>query len=92
MTPETENSLGAKAFELMKPSAIVVNTGDDFEHHGLTVCPDIDTVAYTLAGLNNPRTGSNDDHAWFVKTDAIPPAGTPVEFTIKLQPPDHSKK
>ena len=36
---------------------VVVNTGDDFEHHGLTVCPDLDTVVYTLAGLNNPVTG-----------------------------------
>jgi len=36
---------------------IVVNTGDDFEHLGLTVCPDLDTVTYTLAGINNPETG-----------------------------------
>lgn len=45
--------------------AIVVNTGDDFEHHGLTVCPDIDTVVYTLAGLNNPKTGwGRVDESW----------------------------
>lgn len=45
--------------------AIVVNTGDDFEHHGLTVCPDIDTVVYTLAGLNNPSTGwGRVDESW----------------------------
>ena len=37
--------------------AIVVNTGDDFEHLGLSVSPDIDTVVYTLAGLANPVTG-----------------------------------
>ncbi len=36
---------------------IVVNTGDDFEHLGFTVCPDLDTVLYTLAGVNNPKTG-----------------------------------
>ena len=36
---------------------IVVNTGDDFEHLGLTICPDLDTVCYTLAGLANPETG-----------------------------------
>jgi LPPG:FO 2-phospho-L-lactate transferase len=36
---------------------IVVNTGDDFEHYGLYVCPDLDTVCYTLAGLANPETG-----------------------------------
>lgn len=45
--------------------AIVVNTGDDFEHHGLTVCPDIDTMVYTLAGLNNPGTGwGRADESW----------------------------
>lgn len=36
---------------------IIVNTGDDFEHLGLTICPDLDTVCYTLAGLANPETG-----------------------------------
>lgn len=32
---------------------IVVNTADDFEHLGLTICPDIDSVTYALAGLND---------------------------------------
>jgi LPPG:FO 2-phospho-L-lactate transferase len=36
---------------------IAVNTGDDFEHLGLPICPDIDTVAYTLAGINDPVQG-----------------------------------
>ncbi|CAI10694.1 conserved hypothetical protein (plasmid) [Aromatoleum aromaticum EbN1] len=36
---------------------IIVNTGDDFEHLGLHVSPDIDTVMYTLAGLNNRQQG-----------------------------------
>ena len=36
---------------------IIVNTGDDFEHYGLYICPDLDTVCYTLAGLANPETG-----------------------------------
>jgi LPPG:FO 2-phospho-L-lactate transferase len=36
---------------------IVVNTGDDFEHWGLKICPDLDTVCYTLAELANPETG-----------------------------------
>ena len=36
---------------------IVVNTGDDFEHVGLHVSPDIDTVLYTLAGLSNAEQG-----------------------------------
>lgn len=36
---------------------VIVNTGDDFEHWGLTICPDIDTVLYNLANVNNPETG-----------------------------------
>jgi LPPG:FO 2-phospho-L-lactate transferase len=36
---------------------IVVNTGDDFEHLGLHVSPDVDTVAYTLAGLSDRERG-----------------------------------
>ena len=36
---------------------IVGNTGDDTELHGLHISPDLDTVAYTLAGLANPQYG-----------------------------------
>jgi LPPG:FO 2-phospho-L-lactate transferase len=36
---------------------IIVNTGDDFEHLGFSICPDLDTVMYTLAGVNNPVQG-----------------------------------
>jgi LPPG:FO 2-phospho-L-lactate transferase len=36
---------------------VIVNTADDFEHLGLHVSPDLDTVMYTLAGLANPVTG-----------------------------------
>jgi len=36
---------------------VIVNTGDDFEHYGLYISPDLDTVCYTLAGVANPETG-----------------------------------
>jgi LPPG:FO 2-phospho-L-lactate transferase len=36
---------------------VVVNTGDDFEHLGLSISPDLDTVMYTLAGVANGATG-----------------------------------
>src|SRR6202040_153630 len=36
---------------------ILVNTGDDFEHLGLHISPDLDTVMYTLAGIANSVTG-----------------------------------
>lgn len=47
--------------------AIVCNTGDDFEHLGLTICPDLDTVMYTLAGRSNAAQGWGlADESWRV--------------------------
>jgi LPPG:FO 2-phospho-L-lactate transferase len=44
---------------------VVANTGDDFEHLGLHVSPDIDTLIYVLAGLDNPQTGwGRRDETW----------------------------
>ncbi|HUX86646.1 MAG TPA: 2-phospho-L-lactate transferase [Chloroflexota bacterium] len=37
--------------------SVMVNTADDFDLFGLRICPDADTVTYTLAGLANPETG-----------------------------------
>lgn len=42
--------------------SIIVNTGDDFEYLGLYISPDVDTVCYSLADLNNPNTGWGRDH------------------------------
>ncbi len=36
---------------------LVVNTADDFDHLGLRICPDLDTVTYTLANIVNPHAG-----------------------------------
>jgi LPPG:FO 2-phospho-L-lactate transferase len=49
---------------------IVANTGDDFEHLGLAISPDIDTLVYTLAGLANPELGwGRHDETWsFMET------------------------
>ncbi len=45
--------------DVVDPSEIsaVVNVGDDLTMHGLTICPDLDTIMYTLAGLNNAELG-----------------------------------
>lgn len=44
---------------------MVVNVGDDFVHYGLRISPDLDTVCYTLAGMNNPETGWGlDKETW----------------------------
>jgi len=44
---------------LLRPGqlTVVVNVGDDFDHLGLRICPDLDTVTYTLANLNNRELG-----------------------------------
>ena len=44
---------------VIDPSEItaIVNVGDDLVLHGLTICPDLDTITYTLAGLNNDELG-----------------------------------
>ncbi|RJG03079.1 2-phospho-L-lactate transferase [Noviherbaspirillum sedimenti] len=36
---------------------VVANTGDDFDHLGLRICPDLDTLMYTLAGCSNSTQG-----------------------------------
>jgi LPPG:FO 2-phospho-L-lactate transferase len=44
---------------------IVTNPGDDFEHLGLTICPDIDTLLYTLSDEANPELGwGRRDETW----------------------------
>ena len=57
---------------VMRPEelVVVVNTGDDFEHLGLSISPDIDTVTYTLSGLANRELGwGRHDETWsFMET------------------------
>jgi LPPG:FO 2-phospho-L-lactate transferase len=44
---------------------VVANTGDDFEHLGLAISPDLDTLMYTLAGLDYPQRGwGRRDETW----------------------------
>ncbi|MFN8412325.1 MAG: 2-phospho-L-lactate transferase [Anaerolineales bacterium] len=65
-----------------KDLAIIVNTGDDFEHLGLSICPDIDTVCYTLAGLANPETGwGRQNETWNTFTN-IEKLGGPTWFRL----------
>lgn len=53
--------------KLLPPSevAFVVNTGDDFEHLGLHISPDVDTLTYTLAEMANASVGwGRADESW----------------------------
>jgi len=51
---------------------VIVNTGDDFEHFGLRISPDLDTICYTLANLANPDTGwGRSDETWSALKNVI---------------------
>jgi LPPG:FO 2-phospho-L-lactate transferase len=53
--------------QVLPPEALtaIVNTGDDFEHWGLHIAPDLDTVMYTLSGL------SDDERGWGVADEGF---------------------
>jgi LPPG:FO 2-phospho-L-lactate transferase len=61
---------------------VVVNTGDDFDHLGLRICPDLDTVVYTLAGLADPKQGwGRADETWHF-LEEVGRLGGPVWFRL----------
>ena len=51
------NALRSRARRPGPEITAIVNVGDDIELHGLSISPDLDTVTYTLAGLDNRETG-----------------------------------
>lgn len=63
-------ALGLSRIMAPEELTILANTGDDFEHLGLSISPDIDTLAYTLAGLDNRELGwGRRDESWnFMET------------------------
>lgn len=65
-----------------RPVSVIVNTGDDLELHGLTVCPDLDTVCYTLSGWANDATGWGvRDETWSAK-EMLGRYGAPTWFGL----------
>ena len=61
---------------------IVVNTGDDFDHLGLRIMPDFDSVAYALAGLNDTQRGwGRADETWHCR-DALASLGVDTWFSL----------
>jgi LPPG:FO 2-phospho-L-lactate transferase len=70
--------------QLLSPQdlTVVVNTGDDFEHFGLYISPDLDTVCYTLAGLMNPETGWGRRAETFHALENVKKLGGPDWFHL----------
>ena len=62
--------------------AVVVNTADDETFHGLTVCPDLDTVTYTLAGAEHPEQGWGLEGETFRTIEALERYGADTWFRL----------
>lgn len=61
---------------------VAANIGDDFEHLGLTICPDFDTLLYTLSGLADPERGwGRRDETWTFMS-ALAALGGPTWFRL----------
>jgi len=61
---------------------VVTNTGDDFEHCGLTICPDTDSVLYAVSQTIDPRRGwGRAEESWSV-FDALKNLGGPDWFQL----------
>jgi LPPG:FO 2-phospho-L-lactate transferase len=70
--------------QVVDPSevTVVVNTADDDWFHGLYVCPDLDSVTYTLAGAQNPETGWGLAGETFAAVDALARYGEDTWFRL----------
>src|SRR5919199_1956062 len=62
--------------------SVVVNTADDFDLWGLRICPDLDTVMYTLAGIANPDTGWGIDGESFATLNMLERYGEDTWFKL----------
>lgn len=61
---------------------IIVNTGDDFDHLGLRICPDIDTVTYMLAGLVDETRGWGRTNESWTAMDTLAVLDGPTWFNL----------
>ena len=61
---------------------IIGNTGDDIELLGLRICPDLDTLTYTLSGMVNPQTGWGIREDSFACLEAMAKLGAPSWFKL----------
>jgi LPPG:FO 2-phospho-L-lactate transferase len=61
----------------------IVNTGDDVTMHGLRICPDLDTVVYTLGGgIDEERGWGRADESWTVKEELAGHGAEPTWFGL----------
>ena len=69
---------------------VVANTADDIWLHGLKVCPDLDTVMYTLGdGIDTERGWGRRDETWSVKEELAAYGVEPTWFGLGRPRPRH---
>lgn len=70
--------------EVLPPGqlTIIANTADDFEHLGLAISPDLDTLMYTLADINNPQTGWGRAGETWQAMETLTQLGGPSWFNL----------
>lgn len=61
---------------------IIVNTGDDFWHYGLRICPDLDTITYTLSGLVDKTNGWGIANDTTITMDSLKTLGESPWFRL----------
>ena len=79
---------GLSQASVERPLLVVTNTGDDFEHCGLTICPDTDSVLYAVSQTIDPQRGwGRADESWSV-FEALKKLGGPDWFQLgdKISP------
>ena len=77
--------LGVRAYALTREADVtaVVNIGDDVSLHGLRICPDLDSVMYTLGGGADPERGwGRRDETWTVKEELAAYGAGPEWFGL----------
>lgn len=69
---------------VLKPGnlSVIVNTGDDFEHFGLSISPDLDTICYTLAGIVDPIKGWGLADETYQVSEHLKSLHAPTWFTL----------
>lgn len=75
-------ALGLNEILDQKNLSIITNTGDDFLYLGFYICPDIDTVIYTLAGINNPENGWGRKNETWKTLDVLKELGADTWFKL----------
>ncbi|MFY0610282.1 MAG: 2-phospho-L-lactate transferase [Hyphomicrobiaceae bacterium] len=75
-------ALGLKRVLPPDSLTIIANTGDDFEHMGLSISPDIDTLIYTLAGLSDTQRGWGRANETWTFMSAVQALGGETWFNL----------